>query len=135
MAGPRLAWYSRVGNPLGAIDLFDIKSVNKADPLQLVEFPFAIPGKSMIMRLHNAFDELIMEASSAEDTQLFIHGLRWVVARLAFNLIIGNRDVSCELMEILETGPREYANAQAMNDITNQLVDKAVFCSPQYKSM
>jgi hypothetical protein len=132
-AGPRLAWYTPDGTAQGAIDLLDIRSLSKASPLQLSDFPFAIPGNSLILKLHNSFDELVLEASSPEDSRRFMHGLRWVVARLTFNLIIGNPEVSCELLELRETphnGPLAEMN-KAMNDVTNQLVEKAVFAHPQ----
>lgn len=131
-AGPRLAWYSPAGSAMGAIDLLDIKSLAKATPLQLSSFPFAIPSNSLILKLHNSFDELVLEASSAEDARRFIHGLRWVVARLTFNLIIGNPEVSCELLELSHSSTSSsHEMDKAMNDVTNQLVDKAVFNNPQ----
>jgi hypothetical protein len=132
-AGPRLAWYSPEGRALGAFDLLDIRSLAKATPLHLSDFPFAIPGNSVILRLYNSFDVLVLESLSAEGSRKFIHGLRWVVARLAFNLIIGNKEVSCELLEVSDTSSTTTHSqmSKAMNDVTNQLVDKAVFVSPQ----
>ena len=132
-AGPRLAWYSTSGAALGAIDLLDIRSLVKASPLQLSEFPFAMPGNSLILKLHNSFDELVLEADSTLDARRFIHGLRWVVARLAFNLIIGNREVSCELLE-LRDGPQINSKTEmkkAMNDVTIQLIEKTSFANRQ----
>ena len=132
-AGPRLAWYDECGKALGAIDLLDIRSLTKASPLQLGEFPFAIPGNSMILKLHNSDSELVLEASSPTASRSFIHGLRWIVARLTFNLIIGNKDVCCELLEVQDSPYRDQ-NAQmnkAMNDVTKQLVEKAAFSTPQ----
>ena len=132
-AGPRLAWYDESGKALGAIDLLDIRSLSKASPMQLRDFPFAIPGNSLILKLHNSINELVLEASSPSASRSFIHGLRWVVARLTFNLIIGNKDVCCELLEVQNSSHRDL-NAdmnKAMNDVTKQLVDKAAFSTPQ----
>lgn len=132
-AGPRLAWYSDSGDALGAIDLLDIRSLTKASPLQLNDYPFAIPGNSMILNLQNSSSQLVLEAVSPSSARRFIHGLRWVVARLTFNLIVGNKDVCCELLELRDSS-QVYRSAdmnKAMNDVTKQLIDKAMYSSPQ----
>lgn len=132
-AGPRLAWYDESGKALGAIDLLDIRSLTKASPMQLQDFPFAIPGNSLILKLHNSESDLVLEASSPTASRSFIHGLRWVVARLAFNLIIGNKDVCCEMLEVQDSPCRDLNTEmnKAMNDVTKQLVEKAAFSTPQ----
>ena len=46
-------------------------------------------------------DHYIFEAMEDEGVAYrFVHGMRWIVARLAFNLIIGNLNVSCELLNV-----------------------------------
>ncbi|KAI2492920.1 hypothetical protein MHU86_21634 [Fragilaria crotonensis] len=132
-AGPRLAWYNASGNALGAIDLLDIHSLVRASALQLNDFPFAIPGNSMILKLQNSSNILVLEASSPKAARRFIHGLRWVVARLAFNLIVGNKYVSCELLELRDSEHevRSSDMNKAMNDVTKQLIDKATYATPQ----
>jgi hypothetical protein len=132
-AGPRLAWYNASGNALGAIDLLDIRSLVKASALQLNEFPFAIPGNSMILKLKNSSNDLVLEAISPKAARCFIHGLRWVVARLSFNLIVGNKDVCCELLELRDSAQEVRISDmnRAMNDVTKQLINKATYESPQ----
>ena len=60
-----------------------------------------------------------------------------VVARLAFNLIVGDPTIGCELLYIenddngiakqkKEKRPKRTGLMKAMNDVTNHLVDKAV---------
>jgi hypothetical protein len=137
-AGPRFVW--RQAGAGGSIDLFDIHSLDKVSPLQLEAYPFAMPGNSFIIRLSSGAD-FVFEASSDTEAWRIIHGLRWVVARLAFNLVIGNQDVSCELLSVdaggklVPSGERgspqspldEIALSRAMDDVTNLLVDKSVF--------
>lgn len=132
-AGPRLAWYDPHGKSLGAIDLLDIRSLQKATEAQLNIFPYATAANCMILRLHNSFEDLVLEAAGPEVAKIFIHGLRWVVARLAFNLIIGNRDVSCELLDVYDSKPNSpYSErSKAMNDATNQLVEKSLFTNKE----
>lgn len=139
--GPRFVWRPEDIDVLGgggSIDLFDIQSLDKVSPLQLEAYPFAMPGNSFIICLSSGAD-FVFEASSDTEARRIIHGLRWVVARLAFNLIIGNQDVSCELLTVDagKPGPsgergspqsplEEIALSRAMDDVTNLLVDKSV---------
>jgi hypothetical protein len=141
-AAPRFVWrpedIDAVGGG-GSIDLFDIQSLDKVSPLQLEAYPFAMPGNSFVVCLSSGAD-FVFEASSDAEARRIIHGLRWVVARLAFNLIIGNQDVSCELLsvdtggKVVPSGERdspqspmeEIALSRAMDDVTNLLVDKSV---------
>jgi hypothetical protein len=135
--GPRLVWagIKTPDNTFG-IDLFDIRSLDKAGAMHLQDYPFAIPGRSIFLKLTRGRD-FVFEASTEEQARRFIHGMRWVVARLAFNLVIGNLDVSCELVDIglvdgkkkvrPDTALEESRWTKAMDDMTNQLVDKSVF--------
>lgn len=118
-----------------SIDLFDIRSLEKASPLQLQAYPFAIPGRSIVVRC-TSDKEMVFEAPNEAEALRFIHGMRWVVARLAFNLIIGNLDVCCELLNVAKgTEERKYPSslqeealwAKAMNEVTHKLVEKSVF--------
>jgi hypothetical protein len=126
-AGPRLSWYSQEGEPLGAVDLLDIESLESATPLQLQDYPFAMPGNSLILCLHNKVGtDLVLELLNSEEARRFIHGLRWVVARMAFNMIIGNPTVSCELLDV---SPAIEVSSRAMNAVTSQMIDKVLFQS------
>lgn len=134
--GPKLTWHAYDGVMAGRIDLFDIRSVDKMPALQLQQYPLAMPGRSLILKMHRSPD-CVFEAMDEEAALRFVHGLRWVVARLAFNLIIGNTNVSCELLNIgkqttnnktrrvPETVEKEAQWTNAMNGLTNHLVDKS----------
>lgn len=124
-AGPKLAWYSREGETKNAIDLLDIQSLEKATPIQLQEYPFAIPGNSLILRFQNmAGVDLVLESSNEQEAMRFIHGVQWVVARMTFNLIVGNPLITCELLDV---APSLDKSAKAMNDVTNQMIEKSLF--------
>ena len=135
--GPRLGWFDvdDVGNTFG-IDLFDIRALERASPRNLTDYPYAIPSRSVVLK-SSRLGDFVFEARTEAGARHFIHGMRWVVARLAFNLIIGNLDVSCELLDvglIVEKGmhrapdtPLEEAHwTNAMNDVTNQLIEKSI---------
>lgn len=124
--GPQFAWYSADGNLLGSFDLLDIRSLEKATVLHLQDYPYTIPGHSLMLRIHSSDDPLVLEAESSDEAKRIIHGLRWIVARMTFNLIIGNRDVTAELLELRPTSDPQDS-LKAMNDVTNQLVEKSVF--------
>ena len=136
---PKFVWEPLDGNndATGEIDLFDIASLDKATVHQLGDYPLAMPGRSIFIRLKRGA-EYVFEALSDDDALRFIHGMRWVIARLAFNLIIGNLGVSCELLEVERSGDpdseagrfpqtlKQEANwTKAMNDVTCHLVDQA----------
>jgi hypothetical protein len=141
--GPKFVWVAYDGVQAGRIDLFDIRAVDKATPLQLQHYPLAMPGRSFIIKMNRSPD-CVFEAMDEEAALRFVHGMRWVVARLAFNLIIGNMDVSCELLDIGRhddnkqktrippQSPVEEAQwGMAMNSLTNHLVDKASLFTTQ----
>jgi hypothetical protein len=141
--GPKLAWMAYDGIQAGRIDLFDIRAVDKATPLQLQHYPLAMPRRSFVIKM-NLSPDCVFEAMDEEAALRFVHGMRWVVARLAFNLIIGNMDVSCELLDIGRRedneqktrippqSPVEEAQwSMAMNSLTNHLVDKASLFTTQ----
>ena len=136
--GPRLVWADRKDpEDVYGIDLFDIRSLEKASAIHLKDYPFAIPGRSMFLTLTRGGD-FVFEASTEQHAHRFIHGMRWIVARLTFNLIIGNLDVSCELLDLVQeidgtvkqhpdSSEEEASWTKAMDEVTNQLVDKTVF--------
>jgi hypothetical protein len=141
--GPKFVWMAYDGIQAGRIDLFDIRAVDKATPLQLQHYPLAMPGRSFVIKMNRSPD-CVFEAMDEEAALRFVHGMRWVVARLAFNLIIGNMDVSCELLDIGRhednkqktrippQSPVEEAQwGMAMNSLTNHLVDKASLFTTQ----
>ena len=105
----------------GSIGLFDIGSVEKADAVQLQAYPSAVPGNSFFVTLHNG-GIILFEAKDESQQQSFIHGLRWVVARLAFNLIVGNSQICTELGLLGEEAHDEEVD-EVCDQITNRLLD------------
>jgi hypothetical protein len=103
----------------------------------LGEKSFAMPSRCVFIRLAKG-NEFVFEAESEQEAFRFVHGMKWVIARLTFNLVIGNLDVSCELVDVglvkssdLSSSTRsileEAEAARAMDDVTVQMVDKSVF--------
>ena len=129
---PQLIWWSSGGVPHGVLELFDIESLDQTSAAELKSYPLAIPSKCLILRTERG-DEHIFEAVDESVAHRFVHGMRWIVARLAFNLIIGNLNVSCELLDVdgsdseddRET-PGSSVPMKAMNDVTNHLVNKSI---------
>lgn len=131
-AAPKLIWKHVDGALAGQIDLFTIKSLAKASALDLRDFPLAMPGRSVIVRFHQ--EVYAFEMRSEGDAFRFTHGMRWVVARLSFNLIIGNLGVSCELLDLGKSadGHEQYPKTvkedarwtKAMNDVACSFVEQ-----------
>lgn len=142
---PSLVWMASDDVELGQANLFEVRSLEKANPLHLENYPLAMPGHSLFLRMNRGMD-YVFETNDENSTIRFVHGMRWVIARLSFNLIIGNLSVSCELLDVYrsidnnnndldnndeDTGkfPRtlkeETQWSKAMNDATNHLIDFA----------
>jgi hypothetical protein len=154
--GPRLVWSEaqddnvdngkskRNQGPIYGINLFDIALVERADPLQLENFPFAIPGRTFCLNLKDGRNErLIFEGTSEDDAARMVRGLRLVAARMARNLVMGNLEISCEMLDLADgdgrfgrrkgnemgsTGrsPRsamEFDWSRAMDDATEKLLE------------
>jgi hypothetical protein len=158
--GPRLVWSEvkedsvnggqnkRIQGRTYSVDMFDIASVQRADPLQLENFPFAIPGRTICVNLKTdgANDRLIFEGTSQDDAGRLLRGLRLVVARMARNLVMGNMEVGCELLDLVDENRRlgkhkgsdtgsavrsprsamEFDWSRAMDDATEKLLDSAL---------
>jgi hypothetical protein len=136
--GPSLVWKAMDSNLIGEVDLFDVSALDKASARQLAEYPLAMPGRSLFIRTNQGV-EYVFEAKTEEQAVRFIHGMRWVIARLTFNLIIGNANVSCELLDVEGSNEEDDDDAEklpqtpieeaqwtiAMNEVTSHLVDKA----------
>lgn len=136
--GPKLFWKVVDRDEIGTVDLFDIRSLDKATALELENYPLAMPGRCFILRM-NKGTEYVFEARNEGEALRLVHGMRWIIARLSFNLIVGNVGVCCELLDV--NRPDEDAEdchgkfpstlkdeaqwTMAMNDVTSYLVDKA----------
>ena len=99
--GPKFEWKDAKGAEGGEIDIFSIRSLDKATVLELENYPYAMPGRCLFLRLQKGL-EYVFEAKDETEAIRFVHGMRWLIARLAFNLIIGNVSVSCELLDVGE---------------------------------
>lgn len=126
-------------SPTYGVSLFDIGSLERADPLQLENFPFAIPGRTICLNVKTAggSDRLIFEATSEDDASRMVRGMKLVVARLARNLVMGNLEVSCELLDLVDGDGRfgigspnrsrrsamEFDWSRAMDDVAEQLIE------------
>jgi hypothetical protein len=115
---PRFVWEADDGI-VGVVELFDIRLFEKADAPQLKEFSSATLGRSIVL-MTKRNETFIFEASTEDGAVRFIQGLRWVIARLAFNIIIGNPGVSCELLDVEEISG---VQTRAMNDLTTYLTN------------
>ena len=135
---PRLIWTDVQKNENFGVDVFDIRSMNHASMVHLKEFPYAIPGRSVVMHLKDS-SPFIFEAAAEEVVLRFVRGIRWVIARLAYNLVTGNIDGSCELLDVEFAEPtrlpaeRRQRSSQlkrdwsrAMDDVTELLINNAL---------
>eukprot|EP00522_Entomoneis_paludosa_P018926 CAMPEP_0172444338 /NCGR_PEP_ID=MMETSP1065-20121228/4395_1 /TAXON_ID=265537 /ORGANISM="Amphiprora paludosa, Strain CCMP125" /LENGTH=1057 /DNA_ID=CAMNT_0013194829 /DNA_START=124 /DNA_END=3297 /DNA_ORIENTATION=- len=107
-----------------AFDVFDVRAIEKASVMKLKTYPLALPGNCFLIRLANT--DYVFEAPDEEGAARFVHGMRWLIARLSFNLIIGNPMVSCELLQSIPSSPEDMQRDRAMNDIANHLADKTI---------
>jgi hypothetical protein len=136
--GPALVWTEdREKDQFFGVNIFDIRTLDRASSKVLGEKSFAMPSRCVFIRLAKG-NEFVFEAESEQEAFRFVHGMKWVIARLTFNLVIGNLDVSCELVDVglvkssdLSSSTRsileEAEAARAMDDVTVQMVDKSVF--------
>jgi len=127
--------------------LLDIASVYNATNTMMEDlttwYPYVkFPNNCLLLQLNDGTTHLF-EAKDATDAKKVIHGLRWIVARFSFNLIMGNRMVCTELLpnrttrirplaapqSFLETTPTDddgTVTSVTWNSVTNQLVEKSL---------
>uniref|UniRef100_A0A7S2UPH2 Uncharacterized protein n=1 Tax=Attheya septentrionalis TaxID=420275 RepID=A0A7S2UPH2_9STRA len=146
--GPRLIWDKvesskekmgkaslpdGISNRSGNFDLLDIQSIDKAGIMDLKEYPFAIPGTSFFLNFSGG-DPLLFETSSEFEQDRVVNGIRQLVARLSFELIMGNNKgiskkvISLQGINIPDSlnGVQDLLIAKAVSDITNELVEKTL---------
>ena len=114
------------------LSLFDISSVQKAaDSMNLHSFPHAIPEYSILITLHDG-TIYFFEAEDEAEAKLVIHGCRWILARLIFNLLTGNRQVCSEMLPMSVSNSKtqlsksQIISTDVMRDVTDQLIDKSL---------
>lgn len=131
---PRLIWTDVRNNENYGFDVFEIKSLDHASVLHLKDFPYAMPGRSVLLHLRNS-STFIFEAGTEEEMMRFVCGIRWVVARMAHNLAVGNVDGSCEMLDLGFSDPKrrsmfaEFDWSRAMDDVTEAMIDNALASS------
>lgn len=109
------------------ISLFDIASIQKAaDSMNLHSFPNAIPEHSILITLQNG-NIFFFEAKDEVEGKLVIHGLRWICARLVFNLLSGNRKVCSEMLPMsMNSTSSHLLSKEVMTSVTDHFVDKSL---------
>lgn len=109
-----------------SISLFDISSIQMAsDSINIDIFPDAEAENSVLITMNNGTVHLF-EAESQYEARNVVHGLRWVVARLTFNIIVGNVNVVAEMLSLVDgDGPNELSE-EVLHDVSAQLVKKSL---------
>jgi hypothetical protein len=109
-----------------SISLFDISSIQMAsDSIDIDIFPDAEAEHSLLITMNNGTVHLF-EAESQYEARNVVHGLRWVVARLTYNIIVGNVNVVAEMLSLGDgDGPNEITQ-EVLHDVSSQLVKKSV---------
>jgi hypothetical protein len=109
-----------------SISLFDISSIQMAsDSINIDIFPDAEAENSVLITMNNGTVHLF-EAESQYEARNVVHGLRWVVARLTFNIIVGNVNVVAEMLSLGDgDGPHELSE-EVLHDVSAQLVKKSL---------
>jgi hypothetical protein len=88
-------------------------------------FPHAVADHSILITLNDG-KVCLFEAKDMEQARGIIHGLRWIAARLTFNIIIGNFHICSEMISIKDqVGVSDYTKDMFQN-VTNQLVEKTL---------
>jgi len=107
------------------ISLFDISSVQKAaESINLNAFRHAVPEKSILITL-NDDSVCLFEANDVSEAKKIIHGLRWIEARLTFNIIVGNVHVCSEMLSMSDQRGISELTSELMMEVTDQLVEKS----------
>ena len=129
--GPRMSWYLDEFEAYG-INLFDIKTLDHATPTQLKEYPFAVPSRTVNVSM-NRGQEFVFEAPSKDAALRFVYGMKLLVARLSFSLVIGNMDGIVELLDLNPPGnmvkrrtrPQTSLHVAAIDDLSQELIHRA----------
>mmetsp|Transcript_15620 Transcript_15620/g.22881 ORF Transcript_15620/g.22881 Transcript_15620/m.22881 type:complete len:180 (-) Transcript_15620:528-1067(-) len=110
------------------IRLFDISSIQKGEdsPMNFSTFRSANARHSILITLSDG-NVFLFEASDEYEAKKVIHGIRWVEARLTFNIIIGNTNVCSEMLSLgtQKAGDMTLTSGD-MLDMTNQLVENSM---------
>ena len=135
---PRLIWTDLRSKQNYGFDIFDIKSMDHANTTKLQEFRYAIPGRSVLFRLSNS-TVVFFESGTEVDMVRFVKGMKKITANLTHNLVTGNLDGCCELLNMgfdnLQRNRQAYSKRdsrsdanwfKAMDDVTESMIDDAL---------
>jgi len=105
------------------LSLFDISTIERAtESLEMKAFPHADPDTSILITLNDS-SCFLFEAPDGDTARRVMHGLRWVEARMAFNIIVGNMHICSEMLSTNEHFGGDLT-AELFQTVTNQLVEK-----------
>jgi len=105
------------------LSLFDISTIERAtELLEMKAFPHADPDTSILITLNDS-SCFLFEAPDGDTARRVMHGLRWVEARMAFNIIVGNMHICSEMLSTNEHFGGDLT-AELFQTVTNQLVEK-----------
>ena len=123
---PRLVITSEEDEFVLIFDIFDVRSLEKASVMKLKAYPLSLPrnrvAKCPNYRTIRWFVSVMEITCWKRLMSHFVHGMRWLIARLSFNLMLGNASVGSELLVPISDEIQLY---RAMNDVSNHLADKA----------
>jgi len=137
-AGPALVWADeKERDQFYGVNLFDIRSIDRTTSLTLGGRKTEHVRRCILIRLSKGND-FVFEAESEDEAFRFIHGMKWMIARFSFNLILGNVDVSCEVLDVGHVTARSDSNspkslleeaeaAKAVDDVTMQMLDRCIY--------
>ena len=137
-AGPALVWADeKKRDQFYGVNLFDIRSIDRTTSLTLGGRKTEHVRRCILIRLSKGSD-FVFEAESEDEAFRFIHGMKWMIARFSFNLILGNVDVSCEVLDVGHVKARSDINspkslleeaeaAKAVDDVTMQMLDRCIY--------
>lgn len=111
--------------PRESISLFDISTVqNAVDSIKSSAFPDEVAEHSILITLDD--DSIyLFETEDRHEARKIIHGLRWIMARLTFNIIVGNVHVCSEMLSMDDQIGISDLTSDIFSDVTNQLVEKS----------
>jgi len=125
--GPRMTWQLDEFETYG-INVFDIQTMDRATPLQLKHYPFAVPSRTLCVRM-NRGQEFYFEAPSNDEAFSFLYGMKLIVARLSLSLVVGNMDELLELLDLnspddmtIKTKARKSLRITAIDDLAQDLL-------------
>jgi len=111
-----------------SIPLLEVISVKRTSLAKLKPYPLAVPGRSLSVSMGDG-SVFLFEAKDEAESKRVVVGLRHVVARLAFNLIIGNSNACTDILHTttgLKIVCAKEKHLELMKNVTDKLVESCV---------